>query len=95
MLQIKVVEEIETHILCSITFSENRAVREIMSKYLVKPETLQITIWRRVECWISKATRAQTRPRPAPTYIHTYTHAPTRAHTQICNTAFTPIQPRR
>ena len=81
MLQIKVVEEIETHILCSITFSENRAVREIMSKYLVKPETLQITIWRRVECWISKATRAQTHARAlhTHTYIHTRTHP--RAHT--------------
>ena len=30
MLQTKVVEKIKTHILCSITFSENRAVYEIM-----------------------------------------------------------------
>jgi len=39
MFQTKVVEEIKTHLLCSITFfSENRAVFEIMWKNAVEPE---------------------------------------------------------
>ena len=32
MFQIKVVQKIKTHILCSVTFFENRAVHEIMWK---------------------------------------------------------------
>ena len=40
-------------------FSKNRAVYEIMSKNLVEPERPQITIWRRLACWISKATRVR------------------------------------
>jgi hypothetical protein len=32
-----VVEKIKTHILCSITFFENRAVYEIMLKNTVEP----------------------------------------------------------
>jgi hypothetical protein len=44
-----------------------------------------MTIWRRVACWISKATRVQAHSRArAPTHIyirmHMRTHAPTRAH---------------
>ena len=35
------------HILCSITFSENRAVYAIMSKNVVEPARLQVPIWRR------------------------------------------------
>ena len=42
MFQIKVVEKIKTHILCPITFSENRTVYE-MSKNVVKTEGPQIT----------------------------------------------------
>jgi hypothetical protein len=41
MFQIKVVEEIKTHILCPIIFSENCAVYEIMSKNIVEPERPQ------------------------------------------------------
>jgi hypothetical protein len=43
-----------------------------------------MAIWRRVACWISKATHAQTRRACAPTHkragarMHTYTHT----HTQ-------------
>ena len=51
--------------------SENRAVYEIMSKNVVEPERPQMTIWRRVACWISKVTGAR---------AHTHTH------TQIYNT---------
>jgi hypothetical protein len=32
MFQIHVTEKIKIHILCSVTFSENRAVYEIISK---------------------------------------------------------------
>jgi hypothetical protein len=59
MFQIKVVENLKTHILCSVTFSENRAVYEIMSESMVELETLQMTIRQRVACWIITATRAQ------------------------------------
>ena len=38
-----VVEKIKTHILCSITFFENCAVYEVMSKNVVKPEWPQTT----------------------------------------------------
>ena len=59
-------------------FSEYRAVYQIMSKYLVMPERLQITIWRMyVVCWVSKGTRAQA-------HAHALAHAFTRAHAQEC-----------
>jgi hypothetical protein len=38
MCQAKVVEKTKTHILCSIFFSENCAVYEIMWKNMVEPE---------------------------------------------------------
>ena len=50
-----------------------------------------MTIWRRVECWISKATRAQAHV-PSRAHTHTQararmnTHAQTHTHTEICNT---------
>jgi hypothetical protein len=40
----KVVGKIKTNILCSISFSENGAIYEIMWKNLVEPERPQITI---------------------------------------------------
>jgi hypothetical protein len=43
MLQTKVVEKIKTHIVYSITVSENCAVYEIMSKYVVDPERPHMT----------------------------------------------------
>jgi len=36
MFQIKVVEEIKTHILCSVTFFENPVVYEMMWEYIVE-----------------------------------------------------------
>jgi hypothetical protein len=39
----KIAEEIETHILYRMIFSENRAVYEIVSKNVVQPERLQMT----------------------------------------------------
>ena len=57
MFQTKVLEKIKTHILCSITFSENRAVYEIVWTNIVEPDRPQMTIRRmRVACWIPKAT---------------------------------------
>jgi hypothetical protein len=63
----------------STTFPENRAVYEIMLKNMVQPEWTQITIWRHIACWISKAT-AHVR-----THGPTTTHKRMRAHTQVCN----------
>jgi len=56
----KVVENINTHILCSITFPENRAVCEITWKNIAEPDRPQMTtIGRiRIACWIAKATNA-------------------------------------
>jgi len=60
MFQTKIVEKIKNHILCSITFVENRAVYEIKWKNIVEPGRPQVTIWRmRVASWISKATNTQ------------------------------------
>jgi hypothetical protein len=59
MLQIKIVEKIKTHILCSTIFSQIPAVYEIMSKNLMEPERHK-TIWHiHIACWISKATHTQ------------------------------------
>jgi len=45
----KSVEKIRTHIVCSITFFENRPVYE--------PDRPQMTMWRmRIACWITEAT---------------------------------------
>ena len=36
MFQTYVIEKIKTHILCSVTFFENRAIHEIMWKNIVE-----------------------------------------------------------
>jgi hypothetical protein len=57
MFRNKGTENIKTHILCSITFSEYRAVYEIMWKNIGKPGGSQMTIWRtRITCMIHKST---------------------------------------
>jgi hypothetical protein len=43
MLSKQELEKLKTQILCSITFSENRAVYEIMWKHLVEPDSPQMT----------------------------------------------------
>jgi hypothetical protein len=71
MFRIKVVEKIETHILCSVNFfsPENRAVYEIMWKNIVEPGRPQMTIWRmRISRWIPKATHTHTHTQ----YVHAY-----------------------
>ena len=61
MFQTKVVQEIKTHILCSlIFFPENRAVYEIMWKNNVERGRPQMAIWRRrIAYWIPTATHTQ------------------------------------
>jgi len=44
MFQIKVVGKKKTHILCSVTFSQNRVAYEIMWKNTVHRERPQMTI---------------------------------------------------
>jgi hypothetical protein len=44
MFQTKVVEKIKTSILCSITFSENRAVYDIVWRNIVEPDRPQMTL---------------------------------------------------
>jgi hypothetical protein len=60
MFQTKVVEEIKTQILCSVTF-ENHAVYEIMWENIIERGRPQITIWRMgIAYWIPKATHTHT-----------------------------------
>jgi hypothetical protein len=42
--QMKVVENIKIHILCSVIFWENRTICETMSKNVIEPERPQIAI---------------------------------------------------
>jgi hypothetical protein len=60
MSQIKAVEKIKAHILCSVTFfPENRAVYEIMSKDMVEPERPH-AVWRlRMAYCIGRQAHAQ------------------------------------
>ena len=53
---------------------------------MVVPERLQMTIWQRVACWISKATGSQAHSHDL-THARTHMHAHVRAHTtEVCNT---------
>jgi len=58
MFQVKVVQKVKTHILCSVTFFfENRVVYEIMWKNIVERDRPQMTICGLpFACWIPKAT---------------------------------------
>jgi hypothetical protein len=51
------LETIKTHIVCSITFFENRAFNELMWKNVVDPGMPE-TMSMRISCGISKATDA-------------------------------------
>ena len=56
-----VVEKIKTLILCSITFFENHAMYEIMTKNTVEHGRPQMAIWHvRNACWVTKATNTHT-----------------------------------
>ena len=57
----RVLDKIETHILCSITFFEDRVFYGIMWVSLVEPDRPQMTTRHmRITCWISKATHTHT-----------------------------------
>jgi hypothetical protein len=75
MFRIKVVQKIKTHISCSVTFSNNRAVYEIMWKNMVQPDWSRENIIGRMRfaCLISKATSAHP-------HVHTYF---SRSHTHV------------
>jgi hypothetical protein len=61
MFQTKVVDEIKTHILCSIMFFfENRAVYEIMWKNIVVRGRPHDNMAHGIACWILKATNTHT-----------------------------------
>jgi hypothetical protein len=50
---------------------------------MVEPAMLQMAIWRRIACWISKATRAQEHARAhAPTITHPHPHKHTHERTR-------------
>ena len=81
MFQTKVLETIKTHILCSLTFLENRAVYEIMWTNMVDLEKVQLTNG----AWAIHAgcRRLQTNKQ---TNKHKHTHTHTHTHTlSICN----------
>jgi len=57
MFQKNVVEKIKTHILCSVTFSDDCPICEIMWQNMVEPDRPQMAIrLMRSECWISEVT---------------------------------------
>jgi hypothetical protein len=59
----KFLEKVATYLCSVISFSsENRAVYEIMWKYVVERSRPQMTIWRmRIACWTPKATNTQSK----------------------------------
>ena len=62
MFQTKVVKKIKTHILCSASIFENRAVCEIMWENDVEWGRPQMAIWcMRFACCITKATNAHSK----------------------------------
>jgi hypothetical protein len=79
MFQKKVVEKMKTHILCSITFSENRTINEIMSNNMAETGMPQMT---------SQHGAYALRAGLARLYALTRMHTPTRKHayTKTCNT---------
>ena len=56
MCQTAVVEKIKTHILCSVTCFESRAVYEIMWENLERGAPQMAIRRMRIACWIPKAT---------------------------------------
>jgi len=57
IFQTKVADKIKTHILCSITFSENHAANKIMWKNIVELDRPPMTICRTwIARWVPKAT---------------------------------------
>jgi len=57
IFQTNLVEQIKTHILCSVTFFRKSChVWDNVEKNVVEPDSPKMTIWRmRIACWITKA----------------------------------------
>ena len=88
MYQTNVVEKIETHILCLVTFCRKscRLWDNVEKCDGARVATKYVTIWRiRVACWISKATCLYAQQHP-PASGHPHARSVARAHTEICNT---------
>ena len=75
----KQLQRKNTFYVQQIFFPENRPVYEIMSKNVVEPDRSLMTIWRRVACWMSRATRALAYVRAN---ASTHTDARMHAHTE-------------
>ena len=70
------LQRISKHILCSVTFSENLALYEIMWTHFVQRSSPQMTVWRmRIACWVPKATNT-----------HTHTHRLCNTHLLLSTT---------
>jgi hypothetical protein len=83
MSQTKVVEKMKTHILYSITFSENHTVYEIMSKNVVETEGPQMTSQYGAYAFRAGVARLYARMRMhTPTRLGTHTRARTHARTR-------------
>jgi hypothetical protein len=91
MFKIKVIEKIETHILCSITFfRKSRRLWDNVEKYGGARETVDGNM-AHVRCMmISKAVRTQAQANAhTPTHTRNNAHPRTRdTHTKICSTCF-------
>jgi hypothetical protein len=83
----------KTHILCSVTFSENRTVYEIMSKNLVKTEGLQMMSQHGAYALLAglarlcERMRMHTPTRPC-THMHAHTRTLSRTDQYVILTAF-------
>ena len=87
----KECREIKIHVSCLVTFFRKLLTFMWLSKNVFEPESSQMTIWRSVSCWISKATHVQKHAHAhAPTPTHPTTRARARkhahTHTEIFNT---------
>jgi hypothetical protein len=87
MFQTKGVEKMKTHILCSMIFSENCTVYEIMSKNVVETERPQMTSQYGANALraglprLYARMRMHTPTRPG-THMYSWTHARASMHTQ-------------
>ena len=69
-------EKENTHLVFDNRIPKIVLFYEIMLKNMMEPERPHTGLWRRVACWISKATRAQAQDSaPAPTSTRTNVHA--------------------
>ena len=82
----KSYRENKTHILYSVTLSQkSHRLWDKVEKY-GGASMLLLSFWRRVACWISKATRAQAHSNARVPTLRT--HAPPRTHIYVRFTAF-------